>query len=57
MGLEVTVWFAECSLASLSHVGVNAISHLSTVARKRPTPVLRLLSLAQASPGSDISGG
>ena len=37
------MWLADCSIAH-SQVGVDAILHLCIVARKRPTPVLNLVS-------------
>ena len=45
MGHDVMMWSADCSFAPQLQVGVDAIPHLCIVARKRPTPVLRLLRL------------
>ena len=51
VGHDIMMWSADSSFAPHSQVGVNAIPRLCIVARKRPTPVLSLLSLTQAGLG------
>ena len=57
LGHDVIMWSADCSFAPHSQAGVDGIPHLCIVARKKPTPVLSLLSLTQAGLGSVIPDG